>query len=131
MTTKIDNIIDSLKELTLLEAAELVKQIEEVFDVDASISTSAGIAMMPAGAGAEQSPEVEEKTEFDVVLEEITASKKIAVLKVVRALTGLGLKEAKELVESAPKVLKEATSKEDAEEIKAKLEEAGAKVIVK
>ena len=131
MTTKIESIIDSLKELTLLEAAELVKQIEEVFDVDASIAASAGIAMMPAGVGAEQSSEVEEKTEFDVILEEVVATKKIAVLKVVRALTGLGLKEAKELVESVPKVLKEATSKEDAEEIKGKLEEAGAKVIVK
>lgn len=131
MTTKIDNIIDSLKKLTLLEAAELVKQIEEVFDVDASISAGAGIAMMPSVVGADQSNEVEEKTEFDVILEDVDTSKKIAVLKVVRALTGLGLKEAKELVESAPKVLKEATSKEDAEEIKGKLEEAGAKVAVK
>jgi large subunit ribosomal protein L7/L12 len=131
MTTKINSIIDSLKELTLLEAAELVKQIEEVFDVDASVTAASGVAMMPAVGGTDNSNQVEEKTEFDVVLEEVDASKKIAILKVVRALTGLGLKEAKELVESAPKVLKEATSKEDAEEIKQKLEEAGAKVVVK
>ena len=131
MTTKIDSIIESLKELTLLESAELVKQIEEVFDVDASVSVGPGIAMMPSVVGGDNSNEVEEKTEFDVILEEVDASKKIAILKVVRALTGLGLKEAKELVESAPKVLKEATSKEDAEEIKGKLEEAGAKVLVK
>ena len=131
MTTKIDIIINSLKELTLLEAAELVKQIEEVFDVDASISAGAGVAIMPAVTGSEAANTVEEKTEFDVILEEVDASKKIAILKVVRALTGLGLKEAKELVESVPKTLKEATSKEDAEEIKEKLEEAGAKVLVK
>lgn len=131
MTTKIDSIVDALKELTLLEAAELVKQIEEVFDVDASISAGAGIAMMPSGGGSETNSEVEEKTEFDVVLEEVDGSKKIAILKVVRALTGLGLKEAKELVESTPKVVKEGTSKEDAEEIKVKLEEAGAKVLLK
>ena len=131
MTTKIDSIIDSLKELTLLEAAELVKQIEDVFDVDASVSAGPGIAMMPNIVGSDGSGEAEEKTEFDVFLEEVDASKKIAILKVVRALTGLGLKEAKELVESAPKVLKESTSKEDAEEIKGKLEEAGAKVLIK
>ena len=86
---------------------------------------------MPNIVGSDGSGEAEEKTEFDVVLEEVDASKKIAILKVVRALTGLGLKEAKELVESAPKVLKESTSKEDAEEIKGKLEEAGAKVLIK
>nr|YP_009300458.1 ribosomal protein L12 [Campylaephora sungminbooi]AKU47377.1 ribosomal protein L12 [Campylaephora sungminbooi]ALN11824.1 ribosomal protein L12 [Campylaephora sungminbooi] len=131
MTTKIDTIIDSLKELTLLEAAELVKQIEEVFDVDASIAAGAGVAMMPAIVGADVTDDIEEKTEFDVVLEEVDASKKIAILKVVRSLTGLGLKEAKELVESAPKTLKESTSKEDAEEIKGKLEEAGAKIVIK
>nr|YP_010865191.1 ribosomal protein L12 [Campylaephora boydenii]WGT74157.1 ribosomal protein L12 [Campylaephora boydenii] len=131
MTTKIDTIIDSLKELTLLEAAELVKQIEEVFDVDASMASGAGVTMMPAMVGADVTDDIEEKTEFDVILEKVDTSKKIAILKVVRSLTGLGLKEAKELVESAPKTLKESTSKEDAEEIKGKLEEAGAKVLIK
>lgn len=129
--TKIDSIIESLKELTLLEAADLVKQIEETFDVDASIASGVGLASIPVVSGNESSNEVEEKTEFDVILEEVDPSKKIAILKVVRALTGLGLKEAKELVESAPKVLKESTSKEDADEIKSKLEDAGAKVVIK
>ena len=130
MTTKIDTIIEELKGLTLLEAAELVKQIEEVFDVDASAAASGGMVMMPGGAGAPVE-EAEEKTEFDVSLEEVPSDKKIAILKVVRSITGLGLKEAKDLVESAPKVLKEATSKDDAEDIKTKLEAAGAKVVVK
>nr|QCI04458.1 ribosomal protein L12 [Antithamnion hubbsii] len=131
MTTKIETIIEELKSLTLLEAAELVKQIEETFDVDASVSASAGVGFIPAATNNDASSEVEEKTEFNVVLEEFDASKKIAVLKAVRSLTGLGLKEAKELVESAPKVIKENTSKEDAEEIKSKLEDAGAKVSMK
>nr|QCI06765.1 ribosomal protein L12 [Gayliella sp.] len=131
MTTKIETIIEDLKSLTLLEAAELVKQIEDVFDVDASVAAGPGIAMMPGIATPDGTEAVEEKTEFDVLLEEVDASKKIAILKVVRALTGLGLKEAKEFVESVPKVVKEATSKEDAEEIKSKLEEAGAKVVIK
>lgn len=129
--TKIDSIIESLKELTLLEAADLVKQIEETFDVDASVASGIGLASNPAVSLNENTNEVEEKTEFDVILEEVDPSKKIAILKVVRALTGLGLKEAKELVESAPKVLKESTSKEDADEIKHKLEDAGAKVVIK
>lgn len=131
MTTKISNIIEELKGLTLLEAAELVKEIEETFNVDASQASSAGIAMMPGIAGAQSSAEIEEKTEFDVILKEVPAPKKIAILKVVRSLTGLGLKEAKDLVESAPKVLKEATSKDDSDEMKSKLEEAGATVEVK
>lgn len=131
MTTKIENIIEELKGLTLLEATELVKQIEDTFNVDASASVGPSMAMIPMSGNSDNTGEVEEKTEFDIVLEEVDASKKIAILKVVRALTGLGLKEAKELVESSPKVLKEGTSKEDAEEIKAKLEEAGAKVVIK
>nr|YP_010903159.1 ribosomal protein L12 [Hypnea pseudomusciformis]WCH55213.1 ribosomal protein L12 [Hypnea pseudomusciformis]WCH56806.1 ribosomal protein L12 [Hypnea pseudomusciformis] len=129
--TKINSILEELKSLTLLEAAELVKGIEETFDVDASSTAPSGMFVMPDTDGSIGSNESDEKTEFDLVLEEVPAPKKIAILKVVRSLTGLGLKEAKDLVESAPKVLKESTSKEDAEEMKSKLEEAGAKVSIK
>lgn len=136
MSAKTDEILDQLKSLTLLEASELVKQIEEAFGVDASASAGGGMMMMPgmmagvAGGAAAAEPE-EEKTEFDLVLEEVPADKKIAILKVVRSITGLGLKEAKELVESAPKAVKEAIAKEAAEDAKKQLEEAGAKVSVK
>lgn len=135
MSAKTDEILEQLKSLSLLEASELVKQIEEAFGVDASAPAGGGMMMMPGAmpgapaAAAEE--EQEEKTEFDVVLEEVPSDKKIAILKVVRAITGLGLKEAKEMVESTPKPLKEGTSKDDAEDIKKKLEEAGAKVSVK
>lgn len=136
MSEKTDQILEQLKSLSLLEASELVKQIEEAFGVDASASSGGGMMMMPgvmpgAGGGGEAAPAEEEKTEFDVVLEEVPSDKKIAILKVVRAITGLGLKEAKSLVEEAPKPVKEATSKEDAEDIKKKLEEAGAKASIK
>nr|YP_010337986.1 ribosomal protein L12 [Timspurckia oligopyrenoides]UNJ17571.1 ribosomal protein L12 [Timspurckia oligopyrenoides] len=130
MTTKITDIVEQLKSLTLLEAAELVKQIEETFDVDAS-AASGGLMMMPASGDAGVTEVAEEKTEFDVVLEGLPADKKIAVLKVVRTITGLGLKEAKELVESTPKMIKEGTSKEDAAAVQKQLEEAGATVSVK
>nr|YP_010902562.1 ribosomal protein L12 [Hypnea nidifica]WCH54417.1 ribosomal protein L12 [Hypnea nidifica] len=129
--TKINSILEELKSLTLLEAAELVKGIEETFDVDASLASASSMVVMPDTSGGVVSNESDERTEFDVVLEEVPAPKKIPILKVVRSLTGLGLKEAKDLVESAPKVLKESTSKEDAEEVKSKLEEAGAKVSIK
>nr|QCI04277.1 ribosomal protein L12 [Anotrichium furcellatum] len=131
MSEKINSIIEDLKSLTLLEAAELVKQIEDVFDVDASSSTNPGMVMMNNTAATEVSQEVEEKTEFDVILEEVPAPKKIPILKVVRSLTSLGLKEAKELVEAAPKSIKESISKEEAESVKSQLEEAGAKVSIK
>ncbi|MEY2978701.1 MAG: 50S ribosomal protein L7/L12 [Prochlorotrichaceae cyanobacterium] len=134
MSAKTDEILEALKSLTLLEASELVKQIEEAFGVDASASGGGMMMMAPGmmgGAAAAPAEEVEEKTEFDVVLEEVPADKKIAVLKVVRTLTGLGLKEAKELVESAPKAIKEAVAKEAAEDMKKQLEEAGGKVTVK
>nr|WCH54815.1 ribosomal protein L12 [Hypnea edeniana] len=131
MMTKINSILEELKSLTLLEAAELVKSIEETFDVDASAASASSMVVMPNASDGLISNELDEKTEFDLVLEEVPAPKKIAILKVVRSLTGLGLKEAKDLVESAPKVLKESTSKEDAEEMKSKLEEAGAKVSIK
>lgn len=136
MSAKTDEILEQLKSLSLLEASELVKQIEEAFGVDASASAGGGMMMMPGmmpggpGAAAPEE-EVEEKTEFDVVLEEVPGDKKIAILKVVRGITGLGLKEAKEVVESAPKPIKEAVNKDEAEEVKKKLEEAGAKVSVK
>ena len=130
MSAKTDEILEQLKTLSLLEASELVKQIEEAFGVDAS--APAGGMMMAAAPGAGAAEEAaEEQTEFDVVLEEVPSDKKIAILKVVRGITGLGLKEAKGLVEETPKALKEATTKEDAEEVKKQLEEAGAKVTVK
>ena len=131
MNNKINNIIEDLKSLTLLEAADLVKQIEDTFDVDASASTNTGVVMMSNNSDEAASDDSEEQTEFDVILEEVPAPKKITILKVVRSLTALGLKEAKELVESAPKPIKESTSKEDAEDIRSKLEEVGAKVSIK
>lgn len=133
MTTKTDEILEQLKTLSLLEASELVKQIEEAFGVDASAAAGGGMMMMaaPGGGAAAPAEEVVEQTEFDVVLEEVPADKKIAILKVVRALTGLGLKEAKDMVEAAPKAVKEGIAKPDAEDAKKQLEEVGAKVTVK
>lgn len=136
MSAKTDEILEQLKSLSLLEASELVKQIEEAFGVDASASAGGGMMMMAPGMmagapGAAAAEPEEEKTEFDIILEDVPADKKIAILKVVRSLTGLGLKEAKEMVESAPKAVKEAVSKDDAEDAKKQLEEAGAKVSVK
>ncbi|MEB3229134.1 MAG: 50S ribosomal protein L7/L12 [Synechocystis sp.] len=129
MSAATDQILEQLKSLSLLEASELVKQIEEAFGVSAAAPVG-GMVMAAPGAAA-PAEAAEEKTEFDVVLEEVPADKKIAVLKVVRTITGLGLKEAKELVESAPKAIKEATGKDDAEAIKKQLEEAGGKASVK
>jgi large subunit ribosomal protein L7/L12 len=129
MSAATDEILEKLKSLTLLEASELVKQIEEAFGVSAA--ASAGVVMAAPGAAAAAAEPVEEKTEFDVILEEVPADKKIAVLKEVRTITGLGLKEAKDLVEATPKPLKEGIKKEDAEDIKKKLEAVGAKVSVK
>jgi len=123
MSEKIDQIVEDLKTLTLLEASELVTKIEDTFGVDAS--ASAGGTMVMAAAGPVE--EVEEKTEFNVMLDEVPADKKIAVLKVVRGLTGLGLKEAKELVESAPKQVQEAVGKDAAEDAKKQIEDAGGK----
>ena len=124
MSEKIDQIVEDLKTLTLLEASELVSKIEETFGVDASASVG-GPAMVMAATAAE---EVEEKTEFNVMLDEVPADKKIAILKVVRGLTGLGLKEAKELVESAPKQVQEGLAKDAAEDAKKQIEAAGGKV---
>merc|ERR1719316_663954 len=128
MSAVVDEVMDKLKSMTLLEASELVKAIEETFDVDASAGGGGGMMMMAPGAGAgggEAAAAAEEKTEFDIVLESFAADKKIAVLKVVRGITGLGLKDAKDLVEGAPKTLKEGAGKEEAEDAKKQLEEAG------
>ena len=130
MSAATDEILDKLKGLTLLEASELVKQIEEAFGVSAA-APAGGMMMMAPGAAAAPAEEVEEQTEFDVILEEVPADKKIAVLKVVRTLTNLGLKEAKDLVEATPKPVREAVAKDAAEDAKKQLEEAGAKVSVK
>lgn len=123
MSAATDEILEKLKSLTLLEASELVKQIEEAFGVSASAPSGGMMMMAPGGAapGGAAAEAEEEKTEFDVVLEEVPGDKKIAILKVVRAITGLGLKEAKDMVESAPKPIKEGTGKDDAEEIKKKI----------
>ena len=128
MSDKIDQIVEDLKMLTLLEASELVTKIEETFGVDASASFGGGMVMSAAPAAAE---EVEEKTDFDVILEEVPKAKKIAILKIVRSITGLGLKEAKELVESAPKQIQDGVAKDAAEDIKKQIEDAGGTVSLK
>ncbi|MFH1196389.1 MAG: 50S ribosomal protein L7/L12 [bacterium] len=127
MSEKITEIVEKIKGLTLVEASQLKKALEEEFGVTAA-APMAFAGMMP-GAAAEVAP-VEEKTEFNVILATIGANK-INVIKVVRAHTGLGLKEAKDLVDSAPKAVKEAVSKDEAEKIKKELEEAGATVELK
>ena len=127
--SKVDNIIEELKTLTLLQASELVQKIEETFNVDTSIG--GGMMMVAGAAGTDTSAAVEEKTEFDVVLENVPADKKIAILKVVRTITGLGLKEAKELVDNAPKTIQEGIAKEAAEDAKTLLENAGAGIALK
>ncbi|MER3433276.1 MAG: 50S ribosomal protein L7/L12 [Leptolyngbya sp. ERB_1_1] len=131
MSAVTDEIIEKLKGLTLLEASELVKQIEEAFGVSAAAPAGGMMMMAPGAGGAAAAEEVEEKTEFDAILEEVPADKKIAVLKVVRGITGLGLKEAKDLVEAAPKAIKEGAAKAEAEDIKKQIEEAGGKVSIK
>ena len=133
MSAKTDEILESLKGLSLLEASELVKQIEEAFGVSAA--ASAGVVMAApgaaGGAGAGAGEAAEEKTEFDVVLESFEASAKIKVLKAVREATGLGLGDAKAMVEAAPKTIKEGVSKDDADALKKAIEAAGGKVTLK
>ena len=131
MASKIDSIIQDLKSLTLLEASELVKEIEEVFGVDASISSASTVFADQSSSLESSSAEEKEQTEFSVSLEEVPPAKKIAILKVVRSLTGLGLIEAKKLVEAAPTVVKESVSKEDADDIKKKIEDAGGVVAIR
>lgn len=121
-----EDLIKAIEEMTVLELSELVKELEDKFGV----SAAAPAMMMPMAGGAAAGAAEEEKTEFDVVLAEQGANK-IKVIKAVREITGLGLKEAKEMVDGAPKTVKEAVAKEEAEAMKAKLEEAGAKVELK
>ncbi|AZR74710.1 50S ribosomal protein L7/L12 [Anoxybacter fermentans] len=121
-----EQIIEAIENMTVLELSELVKELEERFGV----SAAAPVAMAAMPGAVAGGAEAEEKTEFDVILKS-PGQKKIQVIKVVREITGLGLKEAKELVDNAPKPVKEGVSKEEAEEIKSKLEEAGAEVEVK
>lgn len=128
MSEKIEKLLEEISSLTLVEAADLKKALEDKFGVTAAAPIMMG-GVMP-GAAAEAAPAAEEQTEFDVELTDVGANK-INVIKVIREITGLGLKDAKDLVEAAPKVIKEATSKADAEDLKKKIEEAGAKVTLK
>ena len=128
MSANLAQIVDTLSALTVIEAAELSKMLEEKWGVSAAAPVAVAAAGGAAAAGA---PAAEAQTEFNVILASAPADKKINVIKVVREITGLGLKEAKDLVDGAPKAIKEKISKEDADAIKAKLEEAGAKVEVK
>lgn len=131
MSTKTDQILEDLKGLTLIEVSDLVEKLEKTFNIDAS-AVSAGVVMAAPAAGGGAAATEEAKSEFDVILAEVPAAdKKLAVLKVVRTLTGLGLKEAKDLVESAPKPIKEKVSKTEADNLKKELEEAGGKVTLK
>ena len=124
----LDKLVDELSKLTVIEAAELAKKLEETWGVSAAAPVA--MAAMPGAGGGEAAEAAAEKTEFDVVLAAI-GDKKINVIKEVRAITGLGLKEAKDMVESAPKAVKEAVGKDEAEELKKKLEDAGATVELK
>lgn len=128
MSEKLQGIVDQIKDLSLLEASNLVKMMEETFGVSAA---AAAVAAAPAAGAATAAAPVEEKDEFDVILAGFDAAKKIGVIKVVREITGLGLKEAKDLVEAAPKPVKEGASKAESEELKKKLTEAGGTVELK
>jgi large subunit ribosomal protein L7/L12 len=133
--SKVEQAFEVITSLSILEAAELVKMMEEKLGISAAAPAGGMMMAMPAmaapAAAAAPAEEVEEKTSFDVMLDEVPADKKIAVLKVVREITGLGLKDAKELVESTPKLVKEGMAKADAEAAKKQLEEAGAKISIK
>lgn len=125
---KLNQVIELLKSLSLSEAAGLVKMVEETFNVSAAPQMMGGFAGAAAPVAA---VEVEEKTAFDVVIESVDSAKRIAVIKAVRSMTSLGLKEAKDVIEAAPKVLKEGVTKAEAEDMKKTLEEAGATVTIK
>jgi large subunit ribosomal protein L7/L12 len=127
MSATTDEIIQSLKGITLFEATELVAQIETTFGVDATLTSSGG-ATAPLEGGTAPAEAAEEKTQFDVILEDIASDKRVASLKVIRNLTALGLKEAKDFTSSLPKAVKEGVSKEEAETAKQQLEEVGGTV---
>jgi large subunit ribosomal protein L7/L12 len=131
MSTTTNEIIEKLKGLTLLEASELVSQIEETFGVDASAAVGGGMMMVAGGDAGAGAAAVEEKTTFDVILDDVAADKRVAALKVIRSVTSLGLKEAKDFVSSLPKAVKEGVTKDEAEAVKKELEEAGGKVTIK
>lgn len=132
MSVKTTEIVEQLKNITLLEAAELITQIEKTFGVDASISNGGSIIMGNTSlAESAVAPQQEEKTEFDVVLEEVPAGQRIPIIKAIRSLTSLGLKEAKDLIESLPKSIQEGVNSEEAETSKKVLEDAGGKVVIK
>lgn len=129
MSKKTEELVEELSKLTVLEMSELKKALEEHWGVEASAPAVMAVASASPAAGGEEA--AEEATDFQITLTEVPADKKIAVIKIVREVTGLGLKEAKELAESAPKVLKESAPKAEAEEIRKKLEDAGAKCTLK
>ena len=128
MAVSKDEILDAISKMTLMEVVELISDMEKKFGVTAAAPVA--MAAAPAGGGAAAAP-AEEKTEFTVILKEYPADKKVTVIKVIREITGLGLKEAKDLVEAVPSTVKEAVSKADSDSFKKKLEEAGAKVEIK
>ena len=131
MSTTTDELIEKLKTITLFEASELVAQIEETFGVDASAPVGGFVAAPGAAGGGGAVEAAEEQTTFNVILEDVASDKRVAVLKVIRNLTQRGLKEAKEFTTSLPKAVKEGLSKEEADEAKSQLEEAGGKVTIK
>ena len=131
-TERVESILEQIKVLTVLEVLTLVEEMERAFNIDTSAKNN--MVMMASGTGGGEiagGVQEEEKTEFDIVLEKFPSDKKIAILKVVRGLTGLGLKEAKAIVESVPKTIKEAVGKAEADDIKKQLEEAGAEISLK
>jgi large subunit ribosomal protein L7/L12 len=129
MAASKDEILDAISKMSVMEVVELISDMEKKFGVTAAAPVA--VAAAPGGAAAAAAAPVEEKTEFTVTLKEYPADKKVSVIKVIRELTGLGLKEAKDLVEGAPSTVKEAVSKADSEAMKKKLEDAGAKVEIK
>jgi large subunit ribosomal protein L7/L12 len=130
MSTTTNEILEKLKSITLLEAAELVSQIEETFGVDASAPAGGGMVMAMPGAAGGDAAAVEEKTTFDVILDDVPADKRVPVLKIIRNLTSLDLKEAKEAITTLPNAIIKGVSKEDAEAAKQQLEETGSKVTI-